>query len=97
MSHRMNVNASEKADGITSQPFSPKRQRARRFSRCIVQTLSTADGALFCVSGRRRVNTSNNGVFYSVDSGVEPHYYLPKPSMFYDREKLTEYINGLMW
>ena len=64
---------------------------------CVVQALSTADGALFCVSGRKRVNTSNNGIFYSVDSGVEPHYYLPKASMFYDREKLTEYINGLMW
>lgn len=64
---------------------------------CVVQTLSTADGALFCVSGRRRVNTSNNGIFYSVDSGVEPHYYLAKPSMFYDRQKLTEYINGLLW
>ena len=64
---------------------------------CAVQALSTADGALLSVSGRLRLSTVNNGIFYSVDAGVEPHYYLPKMSMFYDRVKLTEYINGLMW
>ena len=64
---------------------------------CIVQLLSTADGTLFAVSGRKRVNTVNNGVFYSVDEGVEPHYYLPRAEMFYDRQKLTDYINSLIW
>ena len=64
---------------------------------CAVQLLSTADGTLFCISGRYRINTSNNGILYSVDAGVEPHYYLPKASMFYDRQKLTEYINSLIW
>ena len=64
---------------------------------CVVQVLSTADGSLFAVSGRRRINTCNNGVLYSVDAGVEPHYYLPKSAMFYNRQKLTDYINSLMW
>ncbi len=64
---------------------------------CIVQLLSTADGTLFAVSGRKRVNTVNNGVFYSVDEGIEPHYYLPRAEMFYDRQKLTDYINSLIW
>ncbi len=64
---------------------------------CAVQLLSTADGTLFCISGRYRINTSNNGILYSVDAGVEPHYYLPKASMFYDRQKLTDYINSLIW
>ncbi len=64
---------------------------------CTVQVLSAADGTLFCVSGRKRVNTVNNGIFYSVDAGVEPHYYLPTAEMLYDRQRLTDYINGLMW
>ena len=64
---------------------------------CAVQVLSAADGTLFAVSGRYRINTVNNGIFYSVDAGVEPHFYLPKVSMFYDRNKLTDYINSLMW
>lgn len=64
---------------------------------CIVQLLSAADGTLFAVSGRKRVNTVNNGVFYSVDAGVEPDYYLPRAEMFYDRQKLTDYINSLIW
>lgn len=64
---------------------------------CTIQFLSAADGTMFCVSGRKRVNTVNNGVFYSVDAGVEPHYYLPKAEMLYDRQKLTDYINSLMW
>lgn len=64
---------------------------------CAVQILSTADGSVFCVSGRYKINTCTNGTLYSVDAGVEPHYFLPKASMFYDRQKLTDYINSLIW
>lgn len=64
---------------------------------CVVQTLSTADGTVFNCSGRFHMSTEKNGSFYSVDEGVEPDFYLPSAEQYYDRAKLTDYINGLLW
>jgi hypothetical protein len=36
-----------------------------------------------------------NGSFYDIDQGIDPDIYLTHISSFYDREKLTEIINGL--
>ncbi len=64
---------------------------------CAVGTMSLADGTIFNCSSRYRISTSINGSYYDVDQGVDPHYTLPDMSQYYDREKLTEYINGLLW
>ena len=39
--------------------------------------------------------TRDNGAYYTVDRGVEPHYYFGKLESYYDREALTAHINGL--
>ncbi len=64
---------------------------------CAVGAMSMADGTIFNCSSRYCISTSINGSYYDVDEGVEPHYTLPDMSQYYDRQKLTEYINGLMW
>lgn len=64
---------------------------------CAVATMSTADGSVFNCSSRFRLSNFVNGSYYNVDEGVEPHYTLPRPEQYYNREKLTEYINDLMW
>ena len=62
---------------------------------CIVQPLSTAWGTFFQISGPQRMSFLKNGSFYDIDTGVAPDFTLIKPERYYDREKLTEYINGL--
>ena len=62
---------------------------------CIVQPLSTAWGTFFQISGSSRMSFLKNGSFYDIDTGVAPDFTLIKPERFYDREKLTEYINSL--
>ena len=37
-----------------------------------------------------------NGSFYDIDQGVEPDFIIPTPEQFYNREKITEYINELL-
>ena len=64
---------------------------------CAVGSISMADGTIFNCSSRYCISTSINGSYYDVDEGVEPHYTLPDMSQYYNRPKLTEYINGLMW
>ncbi len=61
---------------------------------CTVLPLSLADGTLFRVSSYRRMTYIKNGSLYDIDRGVEPDLYIAKPSMFYDREALTQYINS---
>ncbi|MBR3308042.1 MAG: hypothetical protein IKI75_12430 [Lachnospiraceae bacterium] len=62
---------------------------------CIVMPFSTADGTLLQTSGCRRLSYMKNGALYDIDQGVEPHYMITIPEHFYDRQTLTEYINGL--
>lgn len=62
---------------------------------CIVQPLSTAWGTFFQISGPQRMSFLKNGSFYDIDTGVAPDFTLIKPERYYDREKLTEYINNL--
>ncbi|MDO5436558.1 MAG: S41 family peptidase [Clostridia bacterium] len=62
---------------------------------CAVLPLSTADGNMFAISGHLKISTVKNGIFYSVDEGVEPDFVISKPDHFYDREYLTEWIHQL--
>jgi C-terminal processing protease CtpA/Prc len=64
---------------------------------CTVQPLSTAWGTLFQISGSTRMSFLKNGSFYDIDQGIEPNYTISKPEKFYDREKLTEYINEIIF
>ena len=63
---------------------------------CIVRPITSADGSIFQISGSVRMSYMKNGSFYDIDQGVEPDFIIPTPEQFYDREKLTEYINGLL-
>lgn len=62
---------------------------------CVVQPLSMADGTLWAISGKQRLSTMSNGSLYDVDQGVEPDVVIDKIEHFYDREVMTDYINGL--
>lgn len=62
---------------------------------CVVMFGTTADGSIFQISGRQHLAITANGSYYSIDRGVEPHFHLSRIESFYDRESLTEYINGL--
>lgn len=63
---------------------------------CAVQPLITADGTIWQVSSRLRLSTVANGSFYDVDEGAEPDVVIDKVADYYDREKLTNYINDLL-
>ncbi len=63
---------------------------------CAVQPMSTAYGSVFQISSSSRMSFMKNGSFYDIDQGVDPDYYLDKISSFYNREALTDYINGLI-
>ena len=62
---------------------------------CAVQPAYTADGTFFQYSGKFKLCTSKNGIFYSVDEGVDPDYTITDIAHFYDRKWLTNYINKL--
>lgn len=62
---------------------------------CVVQELTTADGTILQVSGRKRISTLSNGSYYDVDQGVEPDFVITRIENFYDRKNLTEYISSL--
>ena len=63
---------------------------------CNVLPLTTAYGTLFRISGPSRLSFTKNGSFYDIDQGAEPDFIIPTPEQFYDRAKLTEYINDLL-
>ncbi len=69
--------------------------RATSGGSCVVQPLSTAWGTIFNLSGFNRLSFMKNGSFYDIDRGVEPDRVLTRIRTFYDREKLTDIINGL--
>ncbi len=62
---------------------------------CVVQPLTTADGSYWQASGQLRISTTTNGSYYDADQGVEPDIVLDTVEAYYNREALTEYINGL--
>lgn len=62
---------------------------------CVVRFLSSAWGSTFTISGTKRIAFVKNGSFYDVDRGVDPDVFLTKKESFFDREKLTEFINNL--
>lgn len=62
---------------------------------CTVQPMSTAWGSMFQISGASRMSFLKNGSFYDIDQGIEPDVYIADIAHLYDREALTEYINGL--
>ena len=59
---------------------------------CAVLACTTASGALFQISGTHQLSIMKNGSFYNIDSGIEPDIVLTKPSSFYDRAALAEYL-----
>lgn len=61
---------------------------------CIVMPITLADGTVVRISSCRCMSVIKNGSLYDIDRGVEPDIYIGKPSSFYDRKKLTEYINS---
>ncbi len=63
---------------------------------CMVFETSSASGAYFNLSGSWMFAVEKNGTFYNIDRGAEPDYHIGKIANFYDRNKLTNYINGLM-
>lgn len=62
---------------------------------CAVQPMSTAWGTCFQISGTDVLSFRKNGAFYDIDQGIEPDYYIDRIADFYDREKLTRFINSL--
>ena len=62
---------------------------------CSMQILSTALGALYAISSPYCLSHVMNGVYYSIDTGVEPDYRIDKIENYYNRDNLTEYINLL--
>lgn len=69
--------------------------RATGGGSCLVQAMSTAWGTIYQMSGFKRLAFVKNGSFYDVDRGVEPDVVLTKLNSFYDRNVLTDIINGL--
>ena len=63
---------------------------------CTTLQMSSAWGTMFQISRPSRMSFFKNGSFYDIDQGVEPDIYLTSISSFYDREKLTAYINSLI-
>jgi hypothetical protein len=63
---------------------------------CVVQNASLADGSIFNLSGAMMLCTSMNGVFANIDSGIEPDYHINDPASFYNRSKLSDYLDTLL-
>ena len=62
---------------------------------CSVHLFTTTYGTCFQISGYRRFSVMKNGSFYDIDLGAEPNFHIANPEKYYDREALTEFINGL--
>jgi hypothetical protein len=62
---------------------------------CNIQPLSSAWGTSFQISGTNRSSFMKNGSFYDVDRGADPDFVISEPEKYYDRQALTEFINGI--
>ena len=62
---------------------------------CVVQPATTAYGTVFQISAPQRMSFLKNGSFYDIDQGVAPDFYVDDITKLYDRQAMTDYINGL--
>ena len=62
---------------------------------CIVQPATTAYGTVFQISAPQRMSFLKNGSFYDIDQGVAPDFYVDDITKLYNRQAMTDYINGL--
>ena len=62
---------------------------------CAVLPMTSAAGQIFQMSSPYQLSFVKNGSFYDIDRGAEPDYYISNPDNYYDRKKLTDYINSL--
>lgn len=49
----------------------------------------------FYISGFKTIATVRNGSWFDADGGAVPDVYIRDPKTFFDRDKLTEMINGI--
>ena len=63
---------------------------------CVVIPMFSACGTGFQISGFTRLAFIKNGSFYDIDQGAVPDFTISKYMSFYDRERLTEYIDSLL-
>ena len=63
---------------------------------CVVLPMSSACGTGVQISGFTRLAFIKNGSFYDIDQGAVPDFTISKYMSFYDRERLTEYIDSLL-
>jgi C-terminal processing protease CtpA/Prc len=62
---------------------------------CVVRQLTTAWGSSYQISCSQRMSFVKNGSYYDVDRGADPDFYIRDYDNYYDREALTEIINGI--
>jgi hypothetical protein len=62
---------------------------------CAVNFLTLADGSAMTVSSPLHLTVVSNGSYYTIDRGVEPHYFFGKQESYFERNSLTEFINNL--
>ena len=62
---------------------------------CVVRMMATPWGSTYQISGSSRISFVKNGSYYDVDKGVDPDYFIRDYNNFYNREALTEIINGI--
>ena len=62
---------------------------------CAVQACVTPDGNVFTFSGNYKFSAVRNGVYHTIDEGVNPDYPIEDAKKMYDRVWLTDYINSL--
>ena len=62
---------------------------------CIVGFMTTAWGTSMQMSSFYRLSFVKNGAYCDVDQGVVPDHVIDSYEHYYDREALTEYIDGL--
>ena len=62
---------------------------------CVVQSMATAWGTIYQMSGFKRLSYIKNGSFYDVDRGAQPDVVISTPEKYYDRAALTDFINSI--
>ena len=62
---------------------------------CSVDYMTTAWGTSYQLSSPNQLSFVKNGSYYDVDQGAEPDVFIRDFRNFYDRNALTEIINGL--
>ena len=60
-----------------------------------VHFTNAADGAIFRCSSKYVTGTAKNGSNYSIDSGVEPDFYINDPANFYEKSKIQTLVNNI--